>query len=95
MTLDRYIFDEESWDACAAARLSVPEVLRVLHGDRRLRRSVGSTGLMVTGGVDGVWITISLIEVTAADDTYVVRDVFRLSPEQAAAAERLLKGWQS
>ena len=93
--MDGYQFDEESLDACAAARVSVPDVLRLLHGDQRLRRHIGSTGLAVTGCVDGLWLTVTLIEARAAADVYVVRDIYRLDDQQAAIVARILKGRQS
>jgi hypothetical protein len=93
--LDGYVFDEESLDACAAARVSVPAVVRLLHGDRRLRRHIGTTGLAVTGCVDGLWLTVTLLETRDDADVYVVRDIYRLDDQQAAIVARILEGRHS
>ena len=82
MTLDRYLFDPDSYDAIAAAGLDVPVVLAALHGHPRLRRHVGDVDLIVVGRTpDRRWISAALRE-TDQDDEYFVLTVRVLTAEE-------------
>ena len=90
---EQYHFEEESYEAVAAAGSDVLSVLAVLHGRPRHRRHVGSTGLIITGRTpDGQWLMVGLLEKADQDDVYVVTEVQILSAMQAAAIERRLGG---
>jgi hypothetical protein len=93
---EEYHFEEESYQAVAAAGTDVLSVLAVLHGRPRHRRHVGSTGLIITGKApDGRWLMVGLLEKADQDDVYVVAEVQILSAVQAAAIERRLGGEMS
>jgi hypothetical protein len=90
---EQYHFEEDSFEAVAAAGTDVLSVLAVLHGRPRHRRHVGSTGLIITGRApDGRWLMVGLLEKADQDDVYVVTEVQILSTAQAAAIERRLGG---
>jgi hypothetical protein len=90
---EQYHFEEESYEAVAAAGTDVLSVLAVLHGRPRHRRHVGSTGLIITGRTpDGRWLMVGLLEKADQDDLYVVAEVQFLSAVQVAAIERRLGG---
>jgi hypothetical protein len=90
---EQYHFEEDSYEAVAAAGTDVVSVLAVLHGRPQHRRHVGSTGLIITGRApDGRWLMVGLLEKAEQDDVYVVAEVRFLSAVQAGAIERRLGG---
>ena len=91
--VETYEFDDDSYEAAAAAGVNVLTVLAVLYGHPVHRRFVGGTGLVETGRTPrGQILSVGLLELPGRDDVYRVVEVRVLPPEDAAVAERRWEG---
>ena len=83
-----YEFGDATYDRLDAAGLSPVQVLQVLHGGQRIRRSIAA--VLQIAGIDhhGRWLAVTLIE-TAIDDRYTVIGARELDPAEVEAVHRM------
>lgn len=87
---ETYVWDEDSYQAVAAAGLRWQAVVAVLRARPRIRSHIGAVLRIAAPADDGRWIVVALVE--RHDDEYLVVSARPLAPDEAATAARMIGG---
>jgi hypothetical protein len=88
----QYVYDDDSYDALAAAEVGWREADSALHSaGPQVVRHVGSAGLTVVARVpDNGWLVMGFVE--QGEEMWLLTEVRRLTEDESEAMDRMFGG---